>query len=316
MIERITRVPLRQIWKHEARDFTTWLQENIDILKEVIGIEVLNPEREQSTGNFNVDITGEDISGNGIVIENQLGKSDHDHLGKVITYVTAVEAKTAIWIVSEPRLEHINAISWLNESTEVDFYLIKVEGIKIGNSLPAPLMTQIVGPSEEAKKIGSSKKIKSERHKLRFKFWEQLLEIAKKKHKLFSSISPNQYNWIGATSGLRGVNYSYWLNQDRISIKIYIDRGKDSDDENIQIFNQIKKYQEKIESDFQDILVWEELEGYRACIIKKDYSIGGWKTEQEKWNEIHEFVTDKMILLEAATKSIINKIKIKQVAHG
>lgn len=309
MIERITRLPLRKIWKHEARDFTTWLQENIDILKNVIGLEVLNAEREQTTGNFNVDITGEDASGNSIVIENQLGKSDHDHLGKLITYLTAFEAKIAIWIVSEPRLEHINAIAWLNESTEVDFYLIKLEAIRIGNSAPAPLMTQIVGPSEEAKKIGTSKKVKSERHKLRYKFWEGLLIKSKSKHKLFSSISPTQYNWIGSSSGLRGVNYSYWLNQDSISLKIYIDRGKDADSENLMIFHELFKRKKEIEAKFGEPLEWEELENYRACVIKKNYQIGGWKSEEEEWDKIQEEATDGMVKLVNSTKAYINQIK-------
>lgn len=310
MIERITRVHLRDIWKHEAYDFTTWLQENIDILKEVIGLEIINPEVEQSTGSFNVDITAEDASGNIIVIENQLEKSNHDHLGKIITYLTSFEAKVAIWIVAEPRQEHINAISWLNESTEADFYLIKIEGIKIGDSAPAPLLTKIVGPSEEAKTIGKTKQAKSDRHKLRFRFWDGLLEFSKDKHKLFSSISPTHYNWIGTSSGLRGVTYSYWLKKDAISIKIYIDRGKEADDENLAIFNELLTKKERIEEKFGEPLEWEEMETARACIIKKDYEIGGWQTPEEEWEPIYEAIIDAMVRLEKATKPEIQKIRI------
>ena len=111
MIERIQRVHLRKVWRHEAHDFTVWLEENIDVLNEVLGFQVSGAEREQSTGNFNVDIKAEDESGDVVIIENQLEKSDHDHLGKIITYLAAFEAKKAIWIVSEPRPEHIDAIS-------------------------------------------------------------------------------------------------------------------------------------------------------------------------------------------------------------
>ena len=165
---------------------------------------MLNPEREQSTGNFNVDILAEDESGNTVIIENQLEKSDHDHLGKIITYLTSFDAKIAIWIVSEPREEHIKAISWLNESTDSEFYLLKVEGIQIGDSNPAPLLTKIVGASQEAKMVGSAKKEKTELHKIRYKFWSGLLEKAKGRLKLFNAISPTAYNWIGASSGVRG----------------------------------------------------------------------------------------------------------------
>jgi len=310
MIDRITRVHLRDIWRHEAYNFTRWLQENIDILKEVIGLEIINPEVEQSTGSFNVDITAEDASGNIIVIENQLEKSNHDHLGKIITYLTSFEAKVAIWIVAEPRQEHINAVSWLNESTEADFYLIKIEGIKIGSSAPAPLLTKIVGPSEEAKTIGKTKQEKSDRHKLRFRFWDGLLEFSKDKHKLFSSISPTHYNWIGTSSGLRGVTYSYWLKKDAISIKIYIDRGKEADNENLAIFNELLTKKERIEEKFGEPLEWEEMETARACIIKKDYNIGGWQTPEEEWEPIYEAIVDAMIRLEKATKPEIQKIRI------
>lgn len=86
MIGKIEKVPLREIWKHEAYDFSKWLQENIDVLSEVVDIQLFNPEREQSTGNFNVDLAAEDEAGNLVIIENQLKKSDHDDLGKIITY--------------------------------------------------------------------------------------------------------------------------------------------------------------------------------------------------------------------------------------
>lgn len=310
MIDRITRVHLRDIWKHEAYNFTTWLQENIDILKEVIGLEIINPEIEQSTGSFNVDITAEDASGNIIVIENQLEKSDHDHLGKIITYLTSFEAKVAIWIVAEPRQEHINAISWLNESTEADFYLIKIEGIKIGVSAPAPLLTKIVGPSEEAKTIGKTKQAKSDRHKLRFRFWDGLLEHSKTKHNLFNSISPSHYNWIGTSSGLRGVNYTYWLKKDSISLKLYIDRGKEAGDENLAIYNELLINKNQIEEDFGEPLEWEEMEGARLCVIKKDYEVGGWQTPEEEWERIYETVVEAMTRLEKATKPEIQKIRI------
>ena len=126
MIGKIKRVALREVWKHEALDFTQWLQDNIDVLNEVIDINLSNAEREQSAGSFNVDIVAEDDSGDPVVIENQLEKSDHNHLGKIITYLVAIGAKTAIWIVADPRPEHVSSINWLNESSSANFYLLKI----------------------------------------------------------------------------------------------------------------------------------------------------------------------------------------------
>ena len=171
MIGKIERVPLRDVWKHEAFDFTQWLQDNIDVLNNVIDLNLSNPEREQAAGSFSIDIVAEDDAGNPVIIENQLEKSDHDHLGKILTYLVAMGAKSAIWIVSNPRPEHISAISWLNESSAANFYLLKIEAIKIENSPPAPLLTVIVGPSEEAKEVGKAKKEIAERYIIREKFW-------------------------------------------------------------------------------------------------------------------------------------------------
>ena len=141
MIEKIKKVPLRNVWKHEAHDFTTWLENNIDVISDELDVEFNNVEREVSAGRFSVDLVAETSNSDRVIIENQLEPSNHDHLGKVITYLTVLDAKVAIWIVSNPRPEHVQAITWLNESSSASFYLIKIEAIQIGNSSPAPLLT-------------------------------------------------------------------------------------------------------------------------------------------------------------------------------
>ena len=150
MIGRLQRVVnLREVWEHEALHFTPWLEENIDVLNNEIDLSLSIVEREQAAGDFSVDLVAEDESGNPVIIENQLERSNHDHLGKLITYLTAIGAKAAIWIVEDPRPEHIGAISWLNESSAASFYLLKLEAVRIEDSPLAPLLTLIVGPSEE-----------------------------------------------------------------------------------------------------------------------------------------------------------------------
>ncbi len=87
-IGKIKRVKLREVWRHEAKDFTTWLQDNIEILNDILDVTLSSAEREQSAGAFSIDLVAEDDGGSLVVIENQLEKSNHDHLGKVITYLT------------------------------------------------------------------------------------------------------------------------------------------------------------------------------------------------------------------------------------
>lgn len=140
-ISRLQKVPLRELWRHEAHGFTHWLAENLDFLGEALGFEITLVEREATAGPFSADILAEDTDGNYVIIENQLEQTDHDHLGKLITYLSNLEAKKAIWITSAPRPEHEKAIHWLNETLPADtaFYLLKLEAYRIDDSSPAPL---------------------------------------------------------------------------------------------------------------------------------------------------------------------------------
>ncbi len=306
-IGKINRVELREVWKHEAKDFTTWLQDNVEILNDILDVTLSSAEREQSAGAFSIDLVAEDDGGNLVVIENQLEKSNHDHLGKIITYLTSIGAKTAIWIVADARPEHINAINWLNESSSADFYLIKLEAIKIGDSSAAPLFTLIVGPTAEGKQLGKTKKDLGERGKLRREFWTGLLDHSKTKTKLHSNISPNQYSWLGTSAGKKGLGLNYSIRQHEAQIELYIDFGKGYEDENNDIFKKLIKNKKEIEDKFGDSLDWQPLENRRACRIQYVVLIGGWKDE-DKWELVHSEMVDKMIAFEKAFRPFIKKL--------
>lgn len=309
VIGKIKQVQLRDVWKHEALDFTKWLEDNLDVLSEKIGITLVSVEREKTTGDFNVDLVAEDESGNTVIIENQLEKSDHDHLGKIITYLTAIDAKAAIWIVSEPRPEHVKAISWLNETSAASFYLLKIQAIQIDESKPAPLLILIVGPSEEARQIGVAKKEMSERENLRKKFWTDLLAYSRTQTKLHATISPSQHNYIGTGAGMSGLSYNYSITQHEAYIELYIDRGKDSDEENLQIFQRLHEHREEIEKKFSEPLEWMELEGKRACRIMKIIP-GGYRDPESEWQDIHKRMVESMVRLERAISPYIKKIYV------
>ena len=152
---------LRSVWKNEAYDFTRWLaqDENISLLGEELGLDVSVIKTEANVGSFNVDILAEDPqTADKIIIENQLERTDHDHLGKIITYASGFDAKHIIWIVKDVREEHSQAINWLNEHTDEDinFFLIKIELWKIGNSAIAPKFQIVARPNEWGKAVKSS----------------------------------------------------------------------------------------------------------------------------------------------------------------
>jgi hypothetical protein len=306
-IGKLQRVDLREVWKHEAKDFTQWLQDNIDVLNGVIDLNLVNVDREQSAGSFSVDLVAEDEGGGTVIIENQLEKSNHDHLGKLITYLTAMTARAAVWIVSEPRPEHVAAIAWLNESTSADFYLLKVEAVRIGDSPAAPLLTVIVGPSQESKSVGHQKKELAERYEIRSAWWKRLVE--RPDAKLHAHITPGPYSWIGTSSGVRGLGLNYVVTQNDCSAELYIDRGKDAAEENKKIFDQLFASRAEIEEAAGEKLSWERLEGRRGCRIRVTIP-GGYRSPEEDWDTIQAKQVSAMNRLAQALQPYIKKLKL------
>lgn len=310
MIGKMERVDLREVWKDEARDFTSWLFDNIDILGDELNIGITPIEKEKRVGSFSADILAESEEGDSILIENQLEKTDHDHLGKLLTYVSNLEAKKAIWISKEPRSEHERAIEWLNELTsDVDFYLVKIEAYRIGDSDPAPKFTVIAGPTESGKVVGSEKKELAERHKKRLKFWESLLEKSKKRTPLHSNISPSINSWIVTGSGKRGLGFGYVVTYKHGQVELYIDRGKDSQDESKKIFDELQSHMDEIEKEFGNKLKWERLDNRRASRISKKFEYAG-LNDEEKRDKLQDDMIDGMIRLEKSLKKHIRNLKI------
>lgn len=305
-IGKLQRVPLREVWKHEAYDFTQWLQQNLDVLNTALGLNLVNAEREQAAGSFSIDLVAEDDGGGTVVIENQLEKSNHDHLGKLITYVTAMQARTAVWIVSEPRPEHVAALNWLNNGTDTAFYLVKVEAVRIGDSPAAPLLTVIVGPSEE-NSVRLQKQELAERYGIRQLWWSQL--IKRPGAKLHSHITPGTYSWIGTSSGVRGLNLNYVVTQTDCAAELYIDRGKDAELENSAIFEQLQAHRADIDGQVPYSISWEPLDGRRACRLRITVP-GGYRAPEADWAGIHDNAIAAMNALNAALQPHLKKLKL------
>lgn len=229
-------------------------------------------------------------------------------MGKLITYLTAVEANSAIWIVPKARAEHIKAIAWLNESTSTDFYLIKLEIIKIGDSPPVPLFTIIVEPSEEAREIGQTKKELDEKwwRVQRKKYWTRLLKYASKRTKLHSNITPKKGASIGSGTGISGIRYLYTIAKNEAKVRLYIDRGNQNVNKNI--FKELYSQKEDLENIFGEELSWYNPEGERNYQIVKNMSIGGY-SDEENWDVVIEKQVNSMIKLEKALRNPIQNLE-------
>ncbi len=309
-IGRIEKVPVRKLWAHEERGFTVWLEENLETLAEAVGIPLQPVDREKSVGSFRVDLVAETESGEPVIIENQLEPSNHDHLGKLVTYFSNLEATFAIWIVTDGRPEHVTAISWLNESTPVDraFFLVRLEAIQIGNSAAAPLFTVLAGPSEEAKAIGQEKKELAERHLLRLRYWEGLLDRAKAMGILHhANRAPTRDSWLGSGAGRGGVSWVYLIwKKARAGVELYIDTGDAA--ENERILEAMREDRLKAEKTFGGPLDWQLIEGRRACRVRAEFACGGLMAPPEEWPEIQEQSIQNMDRLVGALGPILKKV--------
>ena len=147
---KLTREPPHDIWANEAKDFTPWLAKNISLLNEVLGLELEIEQREAPVGAFAVDLFGKEVgTGRPVIIENQLEKTDHTHLGQLLTYAAGLDAGIVIWVSPDVRDEHREAIHWLNGQTgdAVAFFAVELEMLRIDGSLPAPRFNVVAEPS-------------------------------------------------------------------------------------------------------------------------------------------------------------------------
>ena len=151
----IERVAIREVWPKEHIDFTPWIESNIGDLDKVLGLGLTNARKEVGAGDFSIDLVAETDFGD-VVIENQFGRSDHRHLGQLVTYLAQRDVQRAIWIVEKGRPEHVKAVETLNERGAGQIWMVTVRTVRIGDSPPAPLFTVVAEPSEDATTNGKA----------------------------------------------------------------------------------------------------------------------------------------------------------------
>ena len=180
-IAKLIDTELHEAWPHEAQHFTPWLHDNIEHLSEAVGLELEASDTEVNVDGFAADIiaTVADTDER-VLIENQLERSDHKHLGQILTYLAGTKASAVIWIAKGFHEAHLSAINWLNEHTtdEFAFFAVRVRVVRIGNSPLAPIFEVIERPNTWERKLASkSNAAHSEITQLRMEFWNRYLEL-------------------------------------------------------------------------------------------------------------------------------------------
>ena len=300
MLGEIKKVQLRKIWKNEAYDFTPWLSENLEQIGEAIGLELEFEDKEVSVGPYSADILAKDAGTDKfVVIENQLEKTNHDHLGKCITYASVLDASAVIWIASKFTDEHKKALDWLNDHTsdEIGFYGIKVELWQIDNSQPAVRFNVVSEPNSVVRQATKRKEQGelTDTRKTQLEFWTAFREKLAETGKVRSLQTPRPQYWFDVALGKSGINLSNTFNTDKneIGVRVYI--GNKKADEWLPYFESKK---ELIETQIGSELIWNPNPDNRDKVItltkhfdlenKENWKIGiNWLAENTiKFREI------------------------------
>ena len=299
-IKRIT--DLRSIWPHEANDFTKWLadEHNLAKLGEEIGIELELEERESSVGNFNVDLYAkEEGTGRKVIIENQLEETDHDHLGKLITYASGKGAEVVVWVVKRARDEHRQAIEWLNQHTDTDlgFFLVEIELWQIDDSAIAPKFSVIERPNDWGKQMKSVAGLNNT-EQIQLAFWQKFndkMNASPDFTKHFKTRKAQPQNWYDISVGSSEYHLCVTasIQKKHMSCGIYIPDNKD-------LFHLFEAHKADFEAQFGKDIEWGEATKATRINIFKSFDV----SDQEQWTTAFAWYLENAIKFKIIAKSI------------
>ncbi len=298
-------VSARHLWTHEAREFTPWLANNITELSKALGLELEVENTEVAVGPYSADILAKDTgTGKYVVIENQLEKTNHDHLGKAITYASVLDASTIIWVATDFSEEHKKALDWLNDHTsdEVSLYGVQVELWQIDNSNAALRFNVISKPNQAVREAARSLAAAdlTDKKKFQLDFWNKFRDKLAKTKKFPSLQTPRPQYWFDVSLGKTNIYISNTCNTDlnTVGARIYI--GNKISDKMLPLLESKKV---EIESAIGKSLQWNPNPENRDKVIMllhtTDFS------DQKKVDEALEWLVDYTIKFRDAFSKIV-----------
>lgn len=292
-------VDVRELWPSEARDFTPWLAANIDRLGEALGMDLEVTAREAEIGDFSLDVLAKDLgTGRHVVIENQFGPTNHDHLGKLITYAAGVDAVAVIWLTESVRDEHRQAFEWLNRraGAEIHFFAVVVEVVRIDESRPAAIFKPVVSPNEwQTVTREAAERQASPRGEAYRRYFQVLIDDLREKHRFTGAGIGQPQSWYLFPSGVQGVNYgTSFARGGRVRAEVFIDQGES--ERNKALFDSLLAQRPAIEREFSEPLEWERLDERRASRIAV-YRAGSIEQPEEELANIRTWAIDRLLRL-------------------
>ena len=292
----ITKLNLRDIWQKEAKHFTPWLAENINALGEALGMDIELKETEASVGDFSLDLLARDLgTGHTVIIENQLTQTDHDHLGKLLTYAAGFSASVVVWVAENVRDEHKQTLEWLNQRTDEDtlFFAVVIEVIKIDESKPAYIFKAVVAPSEWQKSRKRQAGAITEKGEMYRTYFQKLIDELREVHRYTNAKVGQPQNWYSFSSGVSGLTYNASFAQgNKARTELYIDLG--DIEKNKALFNWLSEYKEDIHAKYGLELAWELLEDKRASRISA-YKDGSIEDPEEELSKIKKWHIENLL---------------------
>ena len=294
-IGRLQKIDLRKLWIGEASDFTPWLakEENIELLSETVGIELEVISEEKSVGPFRADILCKNtIDDTYVLIENQLEKTDHNHLGQLLTYAAGLEAVNIIWIAKKFTEEHRAALDWLNRVTDekLRFFGIEIEAYQIEGSIPAPLFQLVSKPNDWTKAIQKSQKQGelTETKALNLEYWTAMKKHFEQSGTKLKSQKPLPQYWTNFAIGRSNFHMAAAASvRDKFIRVEFLINGTDAKNRFIELQNNFEAESLTL---IDENIKWGILEGRMGSwvFIKKDAEVSTRSDWQDQFNWFQE----------------------------
>lgn len=304
---RLTVVPPRQVWPHEALNFTPWLLQNVDVLGDLLGMDLELDVAEHPVGDFSLDLIGRDLSDDSVVIvENQLESSDHAHLGQILTYAGGTQPKTIVWVNTRLRSEHRAALDWLNEHTDPDtrFFGVEIEVVKIGDSAPAPKFVLAAQPNDWGKQVKAANATAgtSEKSQHYWNFWDAFLTALHARHPGWTNRkSPSRDSFYELSSGTGGVVYSNVFGRDG-GLRFQLDLIGDPD-VNLARFLTLQEKKDQFEQALGKAAVWDEKPGKKSAAVYVKLSFTD-VADVDQWGAMIDWLIDQLTRFRKAIDAI------------
>lgn len=318
---RLERVKLSDVWLNEAADFTPWLaqKENLALLGETLNLDLELEAQEKNVGQFRADILCKDtLTKNWVLIENQIARTDHSHLGQILTYAAGLKAGTIIWIASNFTDEHRAALDWLNEVTaeSINFFGLEIELWKIGDSSLAPKFNIMSQPNNWTQNIANIARIigagdLSDTKQAQLEYWNEFNNLLHERNSIVKPQKAAPQNWMYFAVGRSDFVLSATLNsRERKTTVALVIGGENSK----AYYNLLKEDKAFIEKDMGYPLEWRDLPHRKESHITLQYKDAD-PMDKKRWEEYQQWMADTLEHFYRVFNKRVKELEIENVPN-